>query len=138
MKCDIEAKQTFTVNLDMTGLSTIERALSFYAERAILPDGDPARDLSRQFTTMVLRLGRVNPDAPPAPKSLEGPGLPPASSEVPALTDADSEPVEGAPEAQEEADAPAEQVAVADPVEANPLEAELESMMGDAPEEGGA
>lgn len=126
MDCNIEQRSTFTIAVDMTGLACLERALSFYAERAILPDGDPARDLSRQFTSMLLRLGRVNPDKVPAPP--ESPLLPPATAEVPAVTDAEEAP----PAPEEGAPVPSEEVP---PTPQNPLEVELESMMGDRPEE---
>jgi hypothetical protein len=123
MSCSIEQENMFTIRVDMQGLSTIERALSFYAERAILPDGDPTRDLSRQFTALLLRMGRVDPA-----KAVGGPGapvLPPTTGEVPAVADAAVDAGEGDESPEETPEAP--------PAEPNPLEAELESMMGDQP-----
>jgi len=56
MKCDVQAVTTFTLNLDLAAFSAIERALSFYRDRAILQDGDPASDLSRQFTSLLMKM----------------------------------------------------------------------------------
>jgi len=125
MSCNIESKQTFTIGVDLPELGTLERALSFYVERAILPDGDPARDLSRQFTSMLLRLGRLNTDK--ASGTPGAPLLPPPSAETPDVAEALPEPTAATEGAQGEAETV--------PAEPNPLDAELESLMGDRPGE---
>ena len=117
MKCDVQAVTTFTLNLDLAAFSAIERALSFYRDRAILQDGDPASDLSRQFTSLLMKMRNSQKpkllleEAPDLPGPQETP--PDEVQGVSALSEAQTPPV------------PSQDVP-----ESNPLEQALEDMIG--------
>lgn len=79
---DVEQVNVFNVRLDMQALGILEKAMAFYSERAILQDGDPARDLSRKLTSMLMKMA-VTRNAEEAPPVVS---LPPAKEEVAEVT----------------------------------------------------
>ena len=53
---EIQQVNTFVVKMDLQTLASLEKGMSFYSERSILPDGDPAKDLSRKLTSLLLKM----------------------------------------------------------------------------------
>ncbi len=53
---EIQQEHVFTLRMDIAGLAALEKGMAFYSERAILQDGDPARDLARTLTSMLMKL----------------------------------------------------------------------------------
>lgn len=72
---EIEQTNVFNVRMDMQTLSALERALAFYSERAILQSGDPARDLSRKLTSLLMKMQVT--------RITETASLPPAKEDAP-------------------------------------------------------
>lgn len=75
---EIEQVNTFNVKMDLATLGALEKGMAFYSERAILQDGDPAKDLSRKLTSLLMKMAvtRNREEAPDVAS------LPPSREEV--------------------------------------------------------
>jgi hypothetical protein len=133
MKCDIQPRTIYEISLDGEAIGTIEKALAYYRDRAILPDDSPGAELSRQFTALLMKLKTGVSDATPEQVSL--PEIPEPDDDL--ALEAPEEPVDAAddldaPAVEEDAEeTAAEDVAIE---EEEYLAPEIEPLDGDAAE----
>lgn len=105
MKCSITPSTTYSLTVDHEAIGVIEKALSYYRDRAILPDTSSVAELSRMFTAFLLQMRTGAIAAQNAIASVGGDTPPPILPEPEEVTeDVESEPVNGTEGAEEPED----------------------------------
>jgi len=132
VKCEIIPKTVYEISLDGDAIGTIEKALAYYRDRAILPDDSAAAELSRTFTALLMKLKTGVSDASPEQVSLP---------EIPHPDDLPLDAPEDPSDATEDLDAPAVEEEDEEPTRADVvaeeeeyLSPEIEPLDGDAAE----